>query len=689
MIQRKTVTTGVPAAYVRFDDGRNRSMLEDIATMLEHGIPCTLAFNWGNVASANDYPSWSDLRALVALAKKNGTEIQLIQHGNTNFQTHRTGTDGVDLDLHWELWTWQDYLDEIDPTVPEEELGLPVLGFLAPGDNNADVGIGINEHLSKSRNIIREACEYWGLEFAFGLTQPATGINPDEGVNLGFVSSSNDAYVLPASTNPQNNGGATKPGVLSDPFDIPDQFTADLGGRVIPRGVRTAGAPGPDPNSGAPGWILGEDNNGNGAEGSVDNDWDKTLQYRISGWLASSAWFGIAHHGTERTDASDVDLSTGTIVSPGHFSVEHEAWMLSQLRAKGHLRLLGAHDWAREIAGDFAEGTDLIANPTCGEPFRDIGDLACGDMPYPRGLTMEYAGRTARPNGTNSFCGSGYTDTDGDGIIDSPGELTEVFGATVGGPLGMTGGWTQRPDASGNVNAINSELGFCHLAPGLYRFEMIAEADSGTIGFPHWGLAAMRMIHNQKEQWVGLANPKDYQTAQFSILQARSSFTDGDLGNLSGGIPHKYRRIQFDFDCNPAQTWPQFMARAAYDPGAGAGVADGATDSNAFTVTGARVGGRARAFCHVPVPDGVSLAAEVTGNNEVTMTIHNDSGALWDPGSVNFTVVAEDLRPWLEHPADITDGQRWIYHFGFRMTKNSTSEARFGRPTLRLLRRYH
>lgn len=79
-------------------------------------------------------------------------------------------------------------------------------------------------------------------------------------------------------------------------------------------------------------------------------------------------------------------------------------------------------------------------------------------------------------------------------------------------------------------------------------------------------------------------------------------------------------------------------ALATWNPG---NIADGALESTTVTIAGARLGDFAKASFSILMPDGMTLTAQVTSDNTVTVTLQNESGSSSNLASGTLKVKVE------------------------------------------------
>lgn len=688
MLTRGLVTTGVPLWYVRFDDGTFEQILM-ARYFVERGIDVTFALNSGTIGSGARF-GWDDLNALIGIAAENGARVSVCQHSATNWSKYLVGATNIYENFNYDSYTYDDILDELDAALVKSETGIDVTGYVQPGD------FGPNRFCQFNRELLMKAMREKGFEFAIGLYR---GSANDEGHTGIAYTASNDQFVIDPIANLGNLHQLTaelKPGIIHDPFSMPDGHTVDIGGTVVTRGVENGtSAPLPDLNSKAPGWLLGEDNNGTGAEGSVSADCDRTLNWRLARMLGSASWTGIAMHGELRSDESNVALATGTKTYPGHFSAKHLAWILDALRADGHIRLGTAEEYAQEIFSDFAEGVDIISNRSCKVPLWEIGETSSPDMVIPRGMTLRQGGYSAAS--TNAHMMTGGTALNSDSNLFTAISSDRVLGNLVGPNAlkvraGMAGGMTFKADAGGPSTAY---FQFPMLQGGIYRFSAeIDQVQSGnTWAVQRYGVLGSRAVNYheaviESEQTnpfgggdqTGLGPTVESSGLEFCVLES-STFRHSI--DLQDDLPGK---LIMHFDANPALCFPQLMAASTQDP---ASVADGAKLAlTPVTIEGAVPGARVVVRFKATPPAGVTVAATVTDINEVTATIYNNSGSAYDFGSTEFRFYVENMAAYHKHPVIESNVSPWIFLIYIRVDKDGVNAAALNDPELRLLKRY-
>lgn len=678
MLTKTLVETGVPGWLVRFDDGW-KELGNDVREFLRRGIPCSLAINSALVGDSLRL-SWADLRALIGFAIEHGTTLSILQHGATNWSRHGSGANYADF--HFELYTRDDVLAELDPSEIERELGVKVSGYVQPGDTHP------NRFCTVQRELLISCLRELGYEFAIGLTkQPGASGTLGESGSVWRNSQLFPTYPF-EDVGSFHQSSEFKPGVYCDPFLIADQSTMDLGNYVIPRGIANgASAPLPDINSGADGWLLGEDNNGAGAEGDPDADLGSTLQYKMACLLGIGAWQCWAMHGEKRTNTASVALSTGTKAYPRCWSARHVAWLFAALRSKSHVRLLTAREWVSEAIGGFADGAELIANPECNVPLFDIGENSIGDCVLPRGMCGRGFGYIARDAGANFIKGgTEYAD----GVLQTAANDERILGQFIGEDVlrvpreGYRGGFILRPteDTAAQSQAF---FMFPHLDAGIYRF--VIECAGGAAGsattFDSVGVVGTRariltrsFIEDAAESIPNAAELEICSLAGSEVYdQNQAPEGDSALG-----------RIVLCFDLDPRKCRPQLFGRVTADPGS---IADGASWTSAdIAIAGALRGAKGFARASKSVPEGVTLAVNVTSGGVATITAYNDSGAAWAPGSTEWAAYIDDEARQYHPPQEAGVAGPWHFTLGFLVSKDGTSEQRFGEPRLYKVRGY-
>jgi hypothetical protein len=689
VLSRSIVSTGVPLFAVRFDDNRG-TQRKDVIEFLDRGIPVTLAVNPSTIGSANRL-TFADIRFLIGYAQRKGTELAVMHHSATNWTAKRgaaTGGDPVGSEFTFADHNFDEYdraaiVEELDPTLLEQELGVPVTGYITPGTSFA---LQFTRHRA---DLIRDVLHDLGFDYALGLVPFNSFGARDYGRTASVFRNTTNWLTEPTDNANFARSVALRPGAFESPFWLPDEWTIDLGTYVVPRGVANGSdAPLPDPNSGAAGWLLGEDNNGDGVEGAAQTDIARTVQYHIARLLGSGSWACLALHSEADSNATSVALSTGTQAYPNSYSLRHLAWLLDALRTAGFVRLGTVDEWAGELYGEFAEGVDLIANPTVAAPLEEVGDVGTGELAIPAGLapTLDFASVydvSSVPSGGNIVVNaSGQLET----AANSVRLYGTVFGPGVATPRGLRGGFKLRPDED-SASAQSLELRWTGLPPGLYELGFHAEQDGTTWRIAEQGSIATRRWHENNANL--LTDEAEVVSSEVDFYVPRSSvqfgFIDAHDGyraqNVTAG-QDKHPRYFLDFA--PERVIPAIDQTLTTDV---ASIADGASATFTVDVPGAELGARVRVHRRDGLPTNVTANGVVTAAGVVTVTVSNESGGAVDLSSELYRVYVEDLRQSVPI-STASPMTRWSFSTFFNFQKDGLTELRIAEPRLYLLRRY-
>ena len=189
MLDRGIVRTGVPGWMIRFDDGW-KELVNDVPVYLRRGIPVSLALNATQVGASAGRMTWDDIRTLIGLARRHGTTLSILSHAATNWTKYLVGAQTTPSNWNMDSYTRSDVLDELDPTLPESEPGVPVTGYVQPGDATP------NEWCIVHRELLISCLRELGYNFAIGLSG-YPGINATDGEHGSFFTNSNNWPVKP------------------------------------------------------------------------------------------------------------------------------------------------------------------------------------------------------------------------------------------------------------------------------------------------------------------------------------------------------------------------------------------------------------------------------------------------------------------------------------------------------------
>ncbi len=680
---RGTVTDAIPRLAIRMDDG-TRGEYEDAIEFLKLGIPVTLAVNFDNLKDTgpiNPYPSTTpsiglnsrmskaQIRELIRIAKDHGTELELAQHSNTNWSGFTQAK------------TYEEIRAELSTTNIVDEFDQPVRVYVQPGGTIRDTYVG------KELGSINQALRDEGLQFAIGLFDTPAGSDRQDinmAAPLGMLSSAMDHNSPTDSTGGFQNTTGMRPGILDDPYVFPDAATVDIGTLVLPRGVENGSNPPlPDLNSGAIGWLLGEDNTGAGTCGAAAGDWDKTIQFRIFGALAGNMSLQLAFHGEKRSnDTVYTSLSTGQGAGgeklPNSMSARHMASLIKRLWLAGHIIPVTLFDWCSYIYSDYADGVDLIGNDNLGIPMFDADERidALGDMPWPRGMGMPHVGQNSFPPTASGNIHNSMAAPTGMRYA-SPLDVKAIIGADVAGIRGRAGGMILRANDDADYGTLNFRSPY--LAPGRYRFRFDASNyTTGAFRFSELSVYGTRLYRLTEQN---LATQGDYQAEALylPVFADGGQFKQLNVLDQPAGLMH----FELYFDC-PRDGDPWVTKRISVDSGS---IADGATavvggGPHTITHPDLQPGNEIRCWTDEALPDGVWITGEITERNGTTnqavlvVTIHNESGSAFDPGSVAHSVwckLDRLRRPMLSSPMG-----PWIYQLTAQVAKDTATAATLG-----------
>jgi len=655
---RGVVTDPRPHIAVRLDDG-SIDQVSDLKWFRHYRIPCTMVLNFNSLRTSGEaHPSKvaytnrmlrTQVRDAVRQHKALGIPIEAAQHSNSNW----TG--------YGDAMTYQEILDEVDPTEMMAYLDVECPTYVQPGD------AGVNDWCKANREQIVKALREHGIQYAFGLvpasadrTLGANGIvnATTEALNLMWATENSDGVVF-------QNGFGQRPGLCNDPHAFGDAYTIDLGSVVVTRGDRTDPTA-VDPLSGAEPWHLGLDNGLGSADGDFDADVDRTWTWRYMRMLAMGLSGMVAMHGERRTNDQNVTLTTsGTKKYPDHFSVRHVLATLRALEDAGFIKLCLGSELGQHLYSDYAPGTELLQNPQTKIPHREINDMAVGDLPYPAGMTSAIAGQNARTLGSTIFIR--HTADDANGIITTPTPVADSLGPGVTGVRGKTGGWGMRTGVS-NDQYLETYMGFCGLPHGHYRLVFDLNHEDGA-------LRLAKMMAVGERYALDVHDFLNLQTGvQGHVYQNQTPFAhfDGVQSNPQDGKPGTF---EFPFYL-PKEALAELTGKVA--SWAMGTLANGASDTQVVAVTGASSGLGQSIICRYEEDlKGCTISGEITGEDEVTVTVTNNTGA-------GQTITTGDLYVAVPLPAHgynraerLTALGPWVYQAQFRFAKDGTSEALF------------
>lgn len=409
-MDNKVTDNAVPMFAVRIDDNTNDLVCLDpgVATtpadqgfyglyweFLKKGIPISLAINYENLGTAG-FATEADIVRIIAEFDSAGVPIEIVQHGNSNFESGK------------EDWTYSDLQDELDPDDLETAFGRQVTAFAQPGQADALRFCRRNVHAIE--RVLRDSgIEYW---------DGAYGASADSTENVSGLWAAHN--IIDGVTNPGKStftDRGLRPGSEYHQYRLPSAQTADLNNFYFERDASETSINTSD-------FTILADGDGTPA----DADWGLTIQYYLSGLIADRQGCVFAMHDSLQSDATYA----------GKFSPVHFAWMLSELEDAGFIRLgtvSEVYDWA---TSRWAKGTNLIPTSDLGSPMYVIGDTSGVEYPWIPGLGAKGAQggswvSTAfpipPPNGTN---GKPARTTN---------YPTDVIGPSVTGYRGTTGGF--------------------------------------------------------------------------------------------------------------------------------------------------------------------------------------------------------------------------------------------------------
>jgi hypothetical protein len=663
---RGVVSDPRPRVAVRFDDS-NLLHYYDAQIARKHRIPLSMVTLAGRLAdggvagpdaSPNAAMKKSQLRALAAEFARDGLGFEVASHTRDNWATVPDDMTMAEID------------EQLRRDDLEDLVGDAVKVFVQPGDATQ------SNWAYKHRELVKERLDRLGYHYAIGLCETMTA---SRGGSLATIAATVDGTLynpLGAGNEAikQNNG--YRPGQILDPYDFADTFTTDLGNTVVSRGVKAGGGgePDPDPLSGSRGWILGEDNNGAGAEGSFSADWDKTWQYRYSRYLGSGLGFIVALHGEARTNAQAIGLSTGTAVVPRHMDYNHMFATLRAMEDAGFIVLCTLSEWCAYYYAEMAPGFELLNRGDFAIPHVEIGDLSAGHYVEPHHMTVGTAGQ---PSFNDGVFGA-LVDGDGDQLFDDEAgaTLAEIIGPNVVGERGEAGGVLLRAGAGNDVN-VGVTLDFCGLPPGYYRLRIPIWCESGNITIGENVQVAARYIVPAIDNFneaTGLARARE--------LQAHVVFGSSDYKQLLLAPDEQWLSLDIPIFCG-AELEPTASNKAAHTAGS---IAGGGTETFTMTVTGARPGAPCRVFTEETLQAGLVATAEITDLNEATVTITNyTAGALTPPAGDYLVVCPLGTDQVQDRPANYGPAGPWLHSYRIDIGKDGVSLGKIGKCSLRYL----
>lgn len=643
---RQVVTDSIPRVCMRWDDG-SFHQLEDARWALHYGLPHGFCVNWETLRDGGSLDrdeldvsvrfTKEQLRQHLTRAKRAGVAVDVIHHTRTNWAKYGPG--------NWDSYTWADILEELRKDDMEAYLGVPVDVFLEPGGD-------VVPWAWSNKEWIKDALDRLGFRYAFGLemSTPSLGNGVDgHGFGLNEVTYGLYGTMAPDGNKYQVPSGH-RPGSIRDPLGFVGGWTFDLGSTVIPRGVWSGSEVLPDPNSGAPGWLLGRDNGRGAVDGSPTADWNRTLQFKLNQWMATGLSFVLGLHGSKRTEEdSPVVLSDGSFLRPGHFSTRHLCWLLRALQDAGFLKVVTFPEWCEYVLGRYANGVELT-NPrrdfAC--PLHVVGDLSGGHLVYPAQLTNEQIGQSTFPG---SLFYTPPADADADQLYNDVAPLDSVIGPAVVGSRGFPGGCLLRANAYGNTVGSGVRFGWVKLPPGKYRFLVDLE-DAGTAGKLRLTTGAVGQRYlNTPQAILESTDGEDKGRVQWAPLFYSQERVQMTLGEDAVEL------LQLEVTL-PEDPTPYLGARATdVDPGTIAAVADlervvtdvvttadlasiadAGTLNVDLTVAGVVAGQRADVFTETDLQGLTYKVPLAPATDTVRVVLENNTGAPVDLATTTWTV---------------------------------------------------
>lgn len=667
---RGVVSDPRPRVAVRFDDS-NLLQYYDAQIARKWRIPLSMVTLGdrlvdggaaGPDVSPNAALKRSQLKALSQEFASDGLGFEVASHTRTNWgNTNPAALDMAGID------------EELRKDDLEDLVGDAVKVFVQPGDAPA------RNWALKNRELVKERLNRAGYHYAIGLVDQMTA---DRGGTTAIIAPTVDGNFydpMAAGNEAVKQSLGYRPGQILDPFDFVDQFTTDLGNCVVSRGVKAGGGgePDPDPNSGSRGWILGEDNNGAGAEGSFSADWDRTWQYRYSRYLGSGLGFIVALHGEARTNAQAIALTGGTQVYPRHMDINHIFWSLRALEDAGFIVLCTLSEWCAYYYADMAPGFEMLNKGDFSIPHVVIGDLSAGHYVEPHHMTIGCAGQNTFSRG---IFGAGLTDGDGDQLFDDEAgaTLAEIIGPEVVGELGEAGGVRLRSGA-GNDVMPRVTMDFIGLPPGYYKLRIPVWKDSGNITVGENVQVAARYVRptlTNINEATGLVDDLR--------LQAHLVGGSSDYQQLLSMPDDQWLALDIPIFCG-AELEPTASGKVAHTAGS---IAAGGTESFTVTVTDARPGAPCKVFTEEALQAGLVATAEITDLDEATVTITNYSAGALTPPAGDYLVICPLLTDQtMDRPAQHGPMGQWLHTYRIDIGKDGLSEGKIGKCSLRYLGR--
>ena len=449
--------------FVRFDDGR-----DDVAkragtgaegtgigySFARRGLPFGLALNYKQLGGSGDM-TVSEVQNLIDYAEARGSQVEIMQHGNTNF-----GGIGASYALWDTFQTYQRLIDELTPAGLESAFGKKVTAFISPGDGG-EIN-GVPGFVASNYGVIKSVLDSLGIEYAqWGLSSEVHGsfsIVP-------AVTGGTEAIGTLASQNLMN---FLKPGMIIDPHNFPENFTTDLNTMAVERDAS-------DIDCSCDDWTLNADT---AIDPGANDAYDKTFRWWYSRRMGAGAGFGIALHDSVNSQNA---ISGGPYT--GSFSHDAIAAILKKLEDQGFIDVVTPSEWYEWMLGSYAKGTDLIGNNYALIPHMEIGDSVGIDAPFPTGWASVADESQAYGTALNSLMVAGWVEDPG-----TEGQITGYYTASTVGPdvPGFGGGGAHVPTGHFRWNMPN-------LPPGRYLFSFLTNNQGSTIqSVDSWILAKMK-----------------------------------------------------------------------------------------------------------------------------------------------------------------------------------------------------
>lgn len=477
------VTDAIPRVYVRFDDGRagqdpNNPVKKQMAAYLRRGLPVAMALNADNIGTAG-YMTWEDIRELQDYARSFNTTLHIMQHTNGNFETPFSATH-------------EDIVNELKVDEIVRELAYRPRYIVLPGD------AARQEWYRRNREYFQSVADSLGLWFINSIiptdSTSTTSLNPSQ-INLDGFGAAESNFILGGSfvQYARPSMGIARNELPSGITDIAGQAVVEriaytgpsdnaerlVGESIISYGQRHITGVKPPRTST---WTL----TGSAAASASGAAFGGTLQYYISTRLAGNYGFVIVGHDSTYGATSSITGVTDGEYQDGGWSHEHVAWVLAMLQKKGHIKVVGPEEWALWVTGEYAPGTDLIANPYCIIPQYDIGDTlgATSEYPWVRGLSVIGTQAGVQPNTTMWIRDLDVEQTGNVAKYDRTAlnNPYDLIGVSVSGVRGRSGSIT----LNGSTGPAIIRIGQGNLKPGRYRFSMsMFNSNDPTIGDFH------------------------------------------------------------------------------------------------------------------------------------------------------------------------------------------------------------